>query len=138
MRKKILYLTILLFVTLYAGFLIRNYIIGNGTDAVMCAMDAMQCPDGSFVGRVGPKCEFATCPEGVNLEKKVEAYLRENIVALSPVSAVLGGTWYVVSVTVDPDTNSGTVIYEDGHIQEERGFSYTLDGVGNISQLTIK
>ncbi len=25
-------------------------------------MDAKQCPDGSYVGRVGPDCEFAACP----------------------------------------------------------------------------
>ncbi len=31
---------------------------GNTT---FCAMDAMQCPDGSFVGRTGPHCEFV-CP----------------------------------------------------------------------------
>lgn len=30
-------------------------------DLVMCTMDAMQCPDGSFVGRTGPNCEFV-CP----------------------------------------------------------------------------
>lgn len=27
----------------------------------MCTQDAMQCPDGSWVGRSGPACEF-TCP----------------------------------------------------------------------------
>ncbi len=31
------------------------------TEKVMCAMDAMQCPDGSSVGRSGPTCEFV-CP----------------------------------------------------------------------------
>ena len=30
-------------------------------DGIMCAQDAMQCPDGSYVGRTGPKCEFI-CP----------------------------------------------------------------------------
>ncbi|KKU20448.1 MAG: hypothetical protein UX31_C0041G0009 [Candidatus Nomurabacteria bacterium GW2011_GWA1_46_11] len=29
---------------------------------VACTADAMQCPDGSYVGRQGPKCEFAPCP----------------------------------------------------------------------------
>ena len=29
----------------------------NG-EQVMCTMDAMQCPDGSWVGRTGPNCEF--------------------------------------------------------------------------------
>lgn len=32
-------------------------------EAVYCTMDAKQCADGSFVGRIPPKCEFAPCPE---------------------------------------------------------------------------
>ncbi len=31
-------------------------------EPVFCTADAMQCPDGTYVGRQGPKCEFATCP----------------------------------------------------------------------------
>ncbi len=30
-------------------------------DAVFCTMEAKQCPDGSYVGRGGPNCEFAPC-----------------------------------------------------------------------------
>lgn len=30
-------------------------------EGVVCTADAMQCPDGSWVGRSGPKCEFV-CP----------------------------------------------------------------------------
>lgn len=29
---------------------------------VMCTLEAMQCPDGSYVGRTGPNCEFSPCP----------------------------------------------------------------------------
>ena len=29
---------------------------------VACTMEAKICPDGSYVGRTGPKCEFAPCP----------------------------------------------------------------------------
>ena len=29
---------------------------------VACTMDAMMCPDGSYVGRTGPNCEFEACP----------------------------------------------------------------------------
>ena len=29
--------------------------------SVACTMDAKQCPDGSFVGRVPPSCAFAPC-----------------------------------------------------------------------------
>jgi hypothetical protein len=30
---------------------------------VACTMEAKQCPDGNFVGRVGPDCAFAECPK---------------------------------------------------------------------------
>ncbi|MDC0670363.1 hypothetical protein [Nannocystis radixulma] len=28
-----------------------------------CTKEAKVCPDGSIVGRTGPDCEFAACPE---------------------------------------------------------------------------
>lgn len=30
---------------------------------IMCTQDAMQCPDGHWVGRTGPKCEFSCSKE---------------------------------------------------------------------------
>ena len=35
---------------------------GTPPSQVMCTADAKQCPDGSYVGRTGPNCEFAPCP----------------------------------------------------------------------------
>ena len=32
-------------------------------EQVVCTQEARECPDGSFVGRSGPNCEFAACPE---------------------------------------------------------------------------
>lgn len=32
-------------------------------DAPACTREAKICPDGTSVGRVGPQCEFAACPE---------------------------------------------------------------------------
>lgn len=34
---------------------------------VACTQEAKICPDGSSVGRVGPNCDFAPCPEVTNL-----------------------------------------------------------------------
>ncbi len=34
----------------------------NPDKPVACTADAKLCPDGSAVGRVGPNCEFAPCP----------------------------------------------------------------------------
>lgn len=36
---------------------------GCAQKPVACTLDAKECPDGSFVGRVAPDCEFAPCPE---------------------------------------------------------------------------
>ena len=44
--------------------------VGASTcEPVACTMDAKTCPDGSFVGRIAPNCEFAPCP----VEKNVSA-----------------------------------------------------------------
>lgn len=40
--------------------------------AKACTMDAKACPDGSFVGRTGPNCEFAACPTKPAEQKPVE------------------------------------------------------------------
>jgi hypothetical protein len=32
------------------------------SEAVVCITDAKMCPDGSFVPRVSPSCDFAPCP----------------------------------------------------------------------------
>ena len=34
----------------------------GGSGAVACTMEAKLCPDGSYVGRTGPDCQFAPCP----------------------------------------------------------------------------
>ncbi|MBP6884663.1 MAG: hypothetical protein KBC17_02445 [Candidatus Pacebacteria bacterium] len=74
----------------------------------------------------------------VILLDNVEGYLRANIATLSPVKAVLGGTWYVTDVTIDLSKKSGEVTYEDGHIEEKRDFTYTNDSKNEITNLTIK
>jgi hypothetical protein len=33
-----------------------------GDEGYACTADAKLCPDGSYVGRTGPKCEFTACP----------------------------------------------------------------------------
>ncbi len=36
--------------------------IDDSDDPIACTQEAKLCPDGSYVGRTGPKCEFAPCP----------------------------------------------------------------------------
>ncbi|MFA5736739.1 MAG: TspO/MBR family protein [Candidatus Paceibacterota bacterium] len=50
----------------FAGYL--NFMIWqlnppiNFNEGIVCTMDAKQCSDGSFVGRIPPNCEFSLCP----------------------------------------------------------------------------
>ncbi len=37
----------------------------------VCTMDAKICPDGTSVGRIGPNCDFAPCPEATVSKKGI-------------------------------------------------------------------
>ena len=45
------------------GYLFGNRQRGSPSAPVACTQEAKLCPDGSYVGRTGPNCEFAECPE---------------------------------------------------------------------------
>ena len=53
-------LIVMLFALVFAG-------CTQAQDAA-CTADAKVCPDGTSVGRVGPDCEFAPCPETGNTQ----------------------------------------------------------------------
>jgi hypothetical protein len=59
-------------------------------------------------------------------QELVEAHVRERIATLAPEVPVLGGNWYVTSVTVDEDHKTGTMAYEDGHIAGNATFTYRI------------
>lgn len=44
-------------------------------ETVACTMEAKMCPDGSYVGRTGPKCEFETCPPPKATSTEIEVQL---------------------------------------------------------------
>lgn len=73
MKKIILNLLILVLVfgTVTTVFAEDDDVTENS--AVVCAQDAKQCPDGSYVSRVGSECEFAKCP---NYEKEKEGLMQ--------------------------------------------------------------
>ncbi len=41
-----------------------------GEKANACTQEAKQCPDGSYVSRTGPNCEFQACPGEPSLKEK--------------------------------------------------------------------
>ena len=67
----------------------------------------------------------------------VENYIRDNISALSPEPAVLGGTFYVTSIQfISP--NSSVVDYEDGHIALSAQVDFfVLENIVEIKNFTL-
>jgi len=57
---KIILLIFLVVLVSIAGYFFTR---GNETgETVFCTQEALMCPDGSYVGRTGPNCEFSVCP----------------------------------------------------------------------------
>jgi len=46
----------------FAGYLNYSIWILNQEESVACTTDAKLCQDGSYIGRIPPKCDFAPCP----------------------------------------------------------------------------
>ncbi len=94
----------------------------------ICTMDAKQCPDGSYVGRSGPKCEFKACPTtgGNTLE----------IVSVSG-SVTVGPVCPVMRNPPDPDCAdkpySGTIILTNTSSGKDYYVSTNSDGTFTVS-----
>lgn len=69
-------------------------------------------------------------------EVLVSGYIENNIAALSPEPAVLGGTFYVTNIEFNSG-NSGTVEYEDGHIALTADFEYSVNEGEEGIQVTL-
>jgi hypothetical protein len=99
--------------------------------------------DGTYVYKdkskitYGPTMNTINCNDldEVNIVKK---YIRENIGSIATGKTVVGGSWYVVSLAIEPTNNTGSVKYEDGHIQSESNFSYTFNKDTNQVVVTLR
>ncbi len=59
-----LVLLIVLAVAVIGGCVAYYFVVINPKQgSVACTMEAKVCPDGTAVGRTGPNCEFAQCPD---------------------------------------------------------------------------
>lgn len=73
------------------------------TEGTVCTMDVKQCPDGSYVGRTGPNCEFAACP-GTTDKPKQEASTptepKSYTLAEVKLQATAGKCWTIIDAKV--------------------------------------
>ena len=60
-NKKLITILVIVLLVLAAGA--GAYWYFTRPSQIACTQEAKQCPDGSYVGRTEPNCEFAACPE---------------------------------------------------------------------------
>ncbi len=87
MKKKLIVGVVLIAAVAVAGFIAprsgskQNIAtttpeLGTSTEqAWACNADAKLCPDGSSLGRTGPRCEFPACPGSDATFARIETYL---------------------------------------------------------------
>lgn len=97
-----------------AGFLAwQQYRTLPAPEPVFCTQDAKQCPDGSYVGRTGPNCEFAVCPVQNTNSVTTDWKTYQNDVY--PISFNYPGNWVVEKRFSDrsslPEGLAGFTIY---------------------------
>ncbi len=82
-------------------------------DKKACTLEAKICPDGSGVGRVGPKCEFAQCPVEAKITKEqaIECVQKE-------ATKIYPNEQFTVMIT---DENEDTYYTEVTHIMPPYG-----------------
>lgn len=98
--KKVLIFVLILVVISTAWILVSKRKVTNiQEENVACTLEAKICPDGSYVGRTGPSCEFEKCPEVTSSDHsdliKVSSPAAGAVVA-SPlvVKGEARGNWY--------------------------------------------
>ena len=102
--------------------------VASSTDPVACTMEAKLCPDGSYVGRTGPKCEFTECPSATTTPAT-----RLHINSLTPVSGAVGTS---VTITGSGFTSDNTIIFGTGvvmHVAAKSGTSLTFTVPNGLS-----
>src|SRR3989338_3917934 len=62
MNLKIIVISLTAGIVLFPGYMWGQNTLKLSPEPVFCTQEAKQCPDGSYVGRTGPKCEFNPCP----------------------------------------------------------------------------
>jgi len=64
--KRTIFIIIFIIAVIIGYFVYQNYFSSEELEElelIACSMDAKLCPDGSYVGRISPDCEFAECPQ---------------------------------------------------------------------------
>lgn len=135
MSNKILYIFVSIVIFFGVIILIVNYLKPTVDEIIFCPADARQCPDGSYVGRTGPNCEFV-CPNNETsnqLPADVKTHLdsKANLIKVSApaplavitsplkISGVAIGSWFFEASAPVVLVNWDGLIIAEGYVTAE-------------------
>ena len=102
--------------------------VNANVEATICTMDAKLCPDGSYVGRSGPNCEFK-CP-GDNSDTPARVCPQD--AKLCPDGSYVGRTGpncQFVCPLSNTDSNDGSGVNVEGNVESNATISSSGDGL---------
>ncbi len=95
----------------------------QNNEPIGCTMEAKICPDGTAVGRVGPNCEFAECP---NSPRDTEGPKKNSMLYVGE-SVTYGGVMFTIEQVEDSRCAIGVVCIWQGEARVK--FTASKDGV---------
>ena len=121
--QKITPIILIVLVLILAGAM-YSYVSKNQPVQQACTMEAKLCPDGTYVGRIGPSCEFAACPNPISNKSGISGQV------------LLGPTCPVERIP--PDPNCGDKPFKTNLVLTSADQSYVIlqfssDENGNFS-----
>lgn len=139
-----LVVALVMVVIFFGGFMVGRVTAPQPTDmaptplpeGTMCTQDAMQCPDGSYVGRTGPSCEFV-CPIAATSERVRVTSPLPNTFVTSPltVTGEAAGWYFEGSFPVTLVNWDGLIIAEG--VATAQGDWMTSEFVPFVATLTF-
>jgi hypothetical protein len=146
--KQTVILLLILLVLLIGAMALANVL---GERQVACTMEAKLCPDGSAVGRSGPKCEFAECPGGDYKESElyfIEQARREVVSKFGqPIEGFDAELFMRAFSRLEPsdfdgvETVEGIYIYQNGRLEFRQNdplrMSTASKSIDNKGMLTL-
>jgi hypothetical protein len=116
-------------------FYISNPKIDDGR--ILCTLDAMECPDGSYVGRSGPNCEFV-CPVTYNNMIRVNHPITNTVVSnpLIITGEARGGWYFEGSFPVRIEDANGNILGQ--HYASAKGEWMSNEYVPFTSELIFR
>lgn len=111
--RAIGFIVVLILVGLYFYFFksapASNVNENNNENDIVCTMEAKECPDGSYVGRSGPNCQFAPCPELKSSMTEAEARAMAEQTCIKGGESLTPGTYNAKSKNWSFQANLNTV-----------------------------